>query len=117
MKILLLMIALLLAACDSSPSAPDGFTFEQTSERLEPPRQLVVVTVASQDDLNALYERTKNAEKLPSNAELFGFGVISSRTCTIYIVDPKLTYKPEHYGHELTHCLYGNWHPNQKAAT
>lgn len=30
--------------------------------------------------------------------------------CTIYILKPEVGYMPEMYGHEISHCLYGQFH-------
>ena len=30
--------------------------------------------------------------------------------CTVHVVDPKVSYNPDYFGHELLHCFYGNWH-------
>jgi hypothetical protein len=32
--------------------------------------------------------------------------------CTVHIVDPKISYNPDYFGHEALHCFYGNWHRN-----
>jgi hypothetical protein len=34
--------------------------------------------------------------------------------CNVYIMDPKVNYQPEWYGHELVHCMYGDWHRTQQ---
>lgn len=44
------------------------------------------------------------------NAEVHAFAVIEKETCTIHIVKPAKRYMPEHIGHELVHCIYGEWH-------
>jgi hypothetical protein len=47
--------------------------------------------------------------------ELMAFGFVSPDrpACTIHIVDPAKDYRPEWIGHELTHCLHGQWHEGQ----
>jgi len=30
--------------------------------------------------------------------------------CTIYVMDPSTSYKPELIGHEVAHCIWGRWH-------
>jgi hypothetical protein len=34
-------------------------------------------------------------------------------TCVVHIVDPAVHYNPAFLGHEITHCLYGNFHFKQ----
>jgi hypothetical protein len=43
----------------------------------------------------------------------FGFVSPDRPACTIHIVDPAKDYRPEWIGHELTHCLHGQWHEGQ----
>lgn len=31
--------------------------------------------------------------------------------CEVHIVDPEVWYRPEYFGHELTHCIFGEFHP------
>ena len=33
--------------------------------------------------------------------------------CTIHMMDPAVNYEPEIYGHELTHCIRGQFHKNK----
>jgi hypothetical protein len=35
------------------------------------------------------------------------------KICVIHMVDPGTDYLPEHIGHELAHCAFGNFHPRQ----
>lgn len=35
--------------------------------------------------------------------------------CTVHIMDPLVSYEPEWYGHEFTHCFYGQWHKNNES--
>lgn len=45
--------------------------------------------------------------------ELLGYTVWDGPRCTIYIVDERVSYRPEILGHEMTHCLAGDFHPHQ----
>lgn len=112
MKKLFVIAALALASCNTHPVASDGYTFEQKSELLEP-RQIKVVLYPTLSSLKKEYDGTKNAAALPTNRALQAFSVIGQKTCTIHMVDPKVSYMPEFFGHELTHCLYGEFHPSQ----
>lgn len=42
------------------------------------------------------------------------YGRSSGATCYIHAVDPAAEYRPRTLGHEITHCLYGNWHREQE---
>lgn len=33
--------------------------------------------------------------------------------CEVHLIDPKVVYYPQYVGHELLHCVHGNFHPNQ----
>lgn len=110
--ILVLAAALSLTACKVETAGPDGYYFEQ-SERLTPERDVRVITYKSIADVQTAFDAQKNAPKLSENAKLQAFSVITNKTCTIHMVDPNAHYMPEFIGHELTHCLYGEFHPKQ----
>ena len=46
----------------------------------------------------------------PANVAAFSTIRKDSKKCTIYMIDPKVKYEPEFFGHELVHCIYGIWH-------
>lgn len=106
-----IVTALLALASCGKPEGSDGYTFEKQSQMIDP-RPIVVRTYPSVAALKAAYAQQKNGRKLGESEELFGFSVIN-QICTIHIVRPSVAYHPEEYGHELTHCLYGEWHPHQ----
>lgn len=60
---------------------------------------------------------SQNGGKFPADRQLIAFSQASPyvkgerRLCIIHMVDPKVSYKPEFIGHELAHCIYGDWHP------
>jgi hypothetical protein len=35
------------------------------------------------------------------------------KSCTIHMMDPLITYRPQFIGHEFVHCMYGDFHPTQ----
>jgi len=49
------------------------------------------------------------------DAKTMGFTVSnpSDNYCDMYIFDPAFYYGPEFIGHELVHCIYGQFHPTQ----
>lgn len=115
MKKTLIALASLFAltSCEEGYKAPDGYKFEAQSQRLSPSRQISVVTYSSMADLRRAYEAQPNARPLAAGRELQAFSAYNSRTCTIHMIDPAVTYMPEFFGHELVHCLYGEFHPSQ----
>lgn len=100
--IVLIGLALTMA-CDSKPRGADGYTFgeptwEQTDLRVR------VVLVDSLEDLRRIGPKDQGRE-------LYAFAKVSpAGECTIYKVDSRRLYLPEWDGHELNHCIYGEWH-------
>lgn len=102
---------LFLTAC--TPSSGDGYYFEKDSKRIAE-RPIKVVTYQTYDELLASYS-TFNGRTLTVKEKLQAFTVIN-KTCTIHMIDPAVNYQPDFFGHELTHCLYGEFHPSQNNA-
>lgn len=96
----------LLAGCDG---AGDGHRYTRT----EFVRDRVDVTVVVHPTLAALQREAARLDVRPAaGEELFGFGMVhpAEPRCTIHIVDPARTYRPQHIGHEFTHCIRGRFH-------
>lgn len=125
-KILLLAAFGLLAACQQQPSDPsqppkpevkksrcehERYHFEKEALRIND-RPIKVVTYKTDKELRSAYKKVRGRE-LGSMEELFGFSVIKKDSCTIHMIDPATKYCPSDFGHELTHCLYGEFHPSQ----
>jgi hypothetical protein len=106
------LTALLTLASCGKPEGADGYHFEEGTQMIEP-RAIAVVTYPSYDALKAAYAQQKNGRKLGENEDLFAFAVIKPNVCVIHEIRPAIAYKPEEFGHELTHCLYGDFHPSQ----
>jgi len=109
-RILASLLALSLASCQ--PSADDGYTFEKAATRIEE-RPITVITHSSINELKQYYNSQPNHRKLGANEQLHAYTVIRPKVCEMHVVDPKVSYDPVFMGHELTHCLYGEWHPTQ----
>ena len=43
--------------------------------------------------------------------DILAFSEVTDDYCEVHMVDPAVEYYPERLGHEITHCLHGNWHP------
>lgn len=108
------LAALLLSsasvAATSSPVGKDGYRFEK--QTIDSSQFLVtIVKLNSYKEVNQLWKE-KGGEEPPKDKEVkaFSFWSPDGTTCTIYMVDPKIDYEPQYYGHELTHCMYGWFH-------
>lgn len=96
----------LLSGCDG---AADGYRYERT----EFVRDQVEVSVITYPTLEALrHEAARRNVPAKPGEGLFGFGTIhpTEPRCTIHIVDPAQTYRPQHIGHEFAHCIRGRFH-------
>lgn len=106
------ILALLALASCQKPEAADGYHFEQGTQMIDP-RPIVVRTYPNYAALKAAYAAAPGQKrKLGENEDLFAFSSIGT-VCTIHMIRPSVAYRPEEYGHELTHCLYGDFHPSQ----
>ena len=50
-------------------------------------------------------------------ADILAFSEVTDNYCEVHIVDPAVAYHPERLGHEIAHCLHGNWHPRMDTLT
>ena len=50
-------------------------------------------------------------------SEILAFSEVTDNYCEVHMVDPEVEYRPERLGHEITHCLHGNWHPRMDTMT
>lgn len=58
-----------------------------------------------------------NIRKFTNSEQLLAFAISQENYCEIHTVDPMHEYSPERYGHELMHCVHGNWHDRQFVIT
>lgn len=74
------------------------YNFERT------PMQITVYTYSSQREL----ERTIGASR---DSDLLGYAILypEDRECEVHVLEDKEFL--ETLGHEIAHCLYGEWHP------
>lgn len=106
MKRASVLAALALTACGQS--APDGYTFEGAQW-----------SRTSGDITFVLYpDRRSVAAAAPAVAhrdgeELMAWSIASPSRCTVHVVDPRRDWQPEWLGHEVAHCMFGEWHPKQ----
>ena len=100
----------LLLSCDRNPtSGKDDYTFEVK----EYSKDTVTITVKVFASTAELQKFAKDNNINAENLAAFGKLYPSENKCTIFVVDPINTYEPEFIGHEVAHCFWGRWHPNQ----
>lgn len=104
-----------LSGCGESPrqtKGKDNYTFEMSQyEYYNFPIQ--IITYKTFNDLKESAE--KYGVVLEGRDKLMAFSVLTANgtKCTMHIIDPHVKYMPEYIGHELTHCVYGQFHPTQ----
>lgn len=93
----------------------DGYRFSTKSiERKEV--RIKIVTYKTYDALEkALKSHLGNDPKYSaikaSRVEAFSILELPEYdVCTIHMIDPEVSYEPEYVGHEMLHCIYGQWH-------
>jgi len=90
----------------------DGYYFEkETFTRTD--LGVHIVLVQSQKEMENLL--AEHHRTIADGRQVAAFSVlkVNEPECTIYMIDPKISYQPEFIGHELVHCVYGDWHKIQ----
>ena len=119
MKKLALPALLSLAACLPEGAATerirsidgetgrDGYVFQQREfTRLD--QRIVIHLYPSVEALRAV----NGPGSLLVGRAQWGF---FAGVCHIHVVDPAARYMPDIIGHELAHCMHGNFHPGQES--
>lgn len=118
--LLVLFIFILLgtfASCSKTPNriGVDGYYFEEESFTHKE-FAVEIVLVQSDDEMAKLFKEMKNVQGEVEAKNVAAFSSIrSDGRCKIYMIDPKIRYVPQWYGHELVHCVYGVWHKEPQA--
>jgi hypothetical protein len=110
-RVFLLAIFFLIGSCDQPKTGADGYRFE----KMDFERSQLSVTLVPYPSAKALQAAGKRfgverAESLAAFATLSR----SEPRCTIHYVHPQVSYEPEWLGHELVHCIYGQFHGDGK---
>lgn len=120
MKKITLLLAILwtwtsfaMVGCDGSPNSRRGAD-DYYFEKKEYDQKQVTVKVELFEtrrafEVAAREKEIKNPEVLGAFATLANDG----SSCTIYTLEPTVSYEPEFLGHELAHCMWGRWHQEQ----
>lgn len=122
-KLLLIpLVALSLVSCQkvdesgialNNYSKDDGYFFE----KVDFVRDNLAISIVFYPDHESLVKagvenhRIKVADGYQLHA--FSFWLKNRSSCQIHIVDPKIKYDPTALGHEMTHCIYGEFHPSR----
>lgn len=79
------------------------------------PNETVILSVHIHDNFVDLQrEHNQITGSTPEEAQhIVAFSQYNNQNCIIHIVEPEKLYVPEFYGHEIMHCVYGDWHPGQ----
>lgn len=102
-----------LISCDQGPKkSADNYRFEkETFTRTD--INVKIVFVKDQTEMTALLKSKGRTTAAGNEVAAFSTLSLTEPRCTIYMLDPKNKYEPEFIGHELVHCIYGDWHPTQ----
>lgn len=111
MKRLTLFLATLMMSVPAAAAGPslDGYTFEKAQFEHD---NIKVEFVKVHTQAEMVWLAGTFGIK-PTSGAVKAFSVNEGDTCVIYAEDPKVDYEPEFLGHELAHCIFGNFHPQQ----
>ena len=107
-SIVLGLLGFIAVALTADPVATDGYIFEGKQFT----NQDVRVRMVYYDDLSELQLEAEIRE-FENSESIMAFAFSDRKYCEIHAMDPEIEYKPERYGHELMHCIHGNWHHDQ----
>ena len=101
-----------LAAAITPAVGREAYRFEQPSFVHTDIR---VIIVPMQTTRKLMEEAARLGAVVDPSRKISAFSIISPtmNQCTIYMVEPKNGLNTSLIGHELLHCIYGDWHPNQ----
>lgn len=107
-KLWFVSLFLLLFSCEASTNrnGADGYTFGEPSYEKTRVTITLITYKTRKEFLDASKKRGVKSNTVAAFAELKP----PFDTCTIHVMDPRVKYEPEFYGHELAHCFYGQWH-------
>lgn len=116
--------ALVLSTAYAGNKGSDGYVFQPDTtfaprmdfeiEMIVLPSKEAMAEVLAKRNRQIVQENDGSIVKFTPRT-VMAFAVVRTGTtkCTIYMVDPKVAYMPEYYGHELLHCMYGDWHKGE----
>jgi len=112
---LIFILLLLVTSCDTAPKkGADGYKFGE-KQYTQNELGVKVVTYSSRTEFNKELKKRNLSAK---DGEIMAFSVLfveAPNLCVIHMVDPTVEYRPEFVGHEFLHCVYGQWHTDNKS--
>jgi hypothetical protein len=91
----------------------DGYVFQQKAfTRLS--MFIQVHEYGSRAEMHAAFKAL--FPTLNPSPYLAGFSTWDAMGCHLHVIDPAVSYQPGIIGHELSHCLHGDFHPGQDMA-
>lgn len=108
MKYIIILAAFLLSGCASPGSKGlDGYYFQKKEyENLTPIVEFVLLKNQQEYEKRLKEEFGVRWEKISA----FSYWNPEIGKCTIFIKDPDWDYEPHMIGHEVAHCIWGEWH-------
>lgn len=61
-----------------------------------------------------LYPDYESLQRFTNIENAAAVSYVAGDYCIIHTVDPSIIYAPQYMGHEISHCIFGNWHPSIK---
>lgn len=96
---------------DKMPGA-DGYAFTTPAKFDNKNLKTTIVQYDTLDQLRKIYKEHPLSDEEKAN-NIMAFTEEGSNECTVHIISPFISYEPEYIGHELLHCIYGNFHEDQ----
>jgi len=107
------MLSLLISCGEPRPKqGADGYVFGQRQYE----KSVVHIEIVTYQTRAELIKAAK--DRGVTDPGIVAFSVLRPPTfdrCTIHMVDPSVSYDPEFMGHELAHCVYGQWHTDNNS--
>lgn len=108
----------MLGSCDQEPvsnKGADGYKFREKEYQNDFVFVRVVVH-GTPEELKAAAREHSDPTVDYTNLAAFSLLVKGHpELCEVHMLDPAITYEPEFVGHEFLHCVYGQWHKDNKS--
>lgn len=113
----------IMAILLGTPATAGGLGADGYSWGVAPPSSTeVLVTIVyhkSRAELLDSFAKSGGESSLEDGQDksgpIYAYSVVNTaeHRCTIHALNPARKYTPQYLGHELLHCLHGQWHPQQ----
>ncbi len=107
MKYILFLAAFLTGCAAPGSKGLDGYYFQKKEyENLAPQVEFVLLRNQQEYERRLRQEFGVRWDKISA----FSYWNPEIGKCTIFIKDPDWDYEPHMIGHEVAHCIWGEWH-------